>query len=168
MPSTYDIGDQVRVTGTFTDTGLVVGDPSAVNFLFDTPTSTAPTVATRTSTSTGVVGGICIILFLYSVQTIPVNIAGMLLIIFSAVLFLLEIKIASYGLLTIGGVVSLALGSLMLVDSPLPFLQISWKLILAATITITLFFLFAFLAHVAKEHLGEVVLHQAMDKCFAV
>jgi len=91
----------------------------------------------------GVVGGICIILFLYSVQTIPVNIAGLLLIIFSAILFLLEIKITSYGLLSIGGVISLVLGSIMLVDSPLPFLQISWKLILAATITITLFFLFA-------------------------
>ncbi len=91
----------------------------------------------------GVVGGICIILFLYSVQTIPINIAGLLLIIFSAILFLLEIKITSYGLLSIGGVISLVLGSLMLVDSPLPFLQISWKLILAATITITLFFLFA-------------------------
>jgi len=91
----------------------------------------------------GVVGGICIILFLYSVQTIPVNIAGILLIIFSAVLFILEIKIPSYGLLTIGGIVSLVLGSLMLVDSPLPFLQISWKVILGATITITLFFVLA-------------------------
>ena len=88
----------------------------------------------------GVVGGICIILFLYSVQTIPVNIAGLLLIIFAAVLFLLEIKITSYGLLTIGGIVSLVLGSLMLVDSPLPFLQISWKVIVGATITITVFF----------------------------
>ena len=91
----------------------------------------------------GVVGGICIILFLYSVQTIPVNIAGILLIIFSAVLFLLEIKVPSYGLLTIGGIVSLVLGSFMLVDSPLPFLQISWQVILGATITITLFFIFA-------------------------
>ena len=91
----------------------------------------------------GVVGGICLILFLYSVQTIPVNIAGILLIIFSAILFLLEIKITSYGLLSIGGVVSFIIGSLMLIDSPLPFLQISWKLILAATVTISLFFLFA-------------------------
>ena len=91
----------------------------------------------------GVVGGISLILFLYSVQTIPVNIAGILLIIFSAILFLLEIKITSYGLLSIGGVISLIIGSLMLVDSPLPFLQISWKLILAATLTISLFFLFA-------------------------
>jgi len=99
----------------------------------------------------GVVGGICMILFLYSVQTIPVNIAGLLLIIFSAVLFLLEIKIPSYGLLTIGGVISLVLGSIMLIDSPLPFLQISWKIILGATITITLFFIFA-IGFVLKAH----------------
>jgi membrane-bound serine protease (ClpP class) len=99
----------------------------------------------------GVVGGICMILFLYSVQTIPVNIAGLLLIIFSAILFLLEIKIPSYGLLTIGGVISLVLGSIMLVDSPLPFLQISWEVILGATITITLFFIFA-IGFVLRAH----------------
>jgi membrane-bound serine protease (ClpP class) len=74
-----------------------------------------------------------------------------LLIIFSAVLFLLEIKIPSYGLLSIGGVVSLVLGSLMLVDSPLPFLQISWKVILGATITMTLFFIFA-ISFVIRAH----------------
>ena len=58
MGSTYDIGDLVRITGTFTDTGGTVGDPTTVNFLYDTPTSTAPTTATRTSTSTGSVGDI--------------------------------------------------------------------------------------------------------------
>jgi membrane-bound serine protease (ClpP class) len=107
----------------------------------------------------GVVGGICIILFLYSVQTIPINIAGLLLILFSAILFLLEIKIPSYGLLTIGGVISLVLGSLMLVDSPLPFLQISWKVILGATITMTVFFIiaisFALRAHRKKPSTGK-------------
>jgi membrane-bound serine protease (ClpP class) len=99
----------------------------------------------------GVVGGISIILFLYSVQTIPINIAGLLLILFSAILFLLEIKIPSYGILTIGGVISLVLGSLMLVDSPLPFLQISWKVILGATITMTLFFIIA-ISFVIRAH----------------
>ena len=58
MPSTFDIGDVVTAKGTFTDTGGTVGDPTTVNFLYDTPTSTAPTTATRTSTSTGAVGGI--------------------------------------------------------------------------------------------------------------
>ena len=91
----------------------------------------------------GVVGGICMILFLFSVQTIPVNFAGVLLIIFAAVLFLLEVKIPSYGILSIGGVISLIVGSIMLIDSPLPFLQISWKVILGATITFSAFFLFA-------------------------
>jgi membrane-bound serine protease (ClpP class) len=91
----------------------------------------------------GVVGGICIILFLFAVQTIPVNIAGVLLIIFAVVLFLLEIKIPSFGLLSIGGVVSLVLGSIMLIDSPLPFMQISWQVIAGATIAISLFFILA-------------------------
>jgi len=91
----------------------------------------------------GVVGGICIILFLFAVQTIPVNIAGVLLIIFAVVLFLLEIKIPSFGLLSIGGVVSLVLGSIMLIDSPLPFMQISWQVIAGATIAFSLFFILA-------------------------
>ena len=58
MGSTYDIGDVIRITGTFTDTGGVAGDPTSVTFLYDTPTSTAPVVASRASTSTGDVGGI--------------------------------------------------------------------------------------------------------------
>ena len=91
----------------------------------------------------GVVGGISLILLLFSVQVVPVNYAGVLLIIFAAILFLLEIKVTSYGILSIGGVISLVLGSLMLIDSPLPFLQISLKLIIGATITITLVFLLA-------------------------
>jgi membrane-bound serine protease (ClpP class) len=91
----------------------------------------------------GVIGGICLILALYSLQTLPVNYAGVLLIVFAIVLFLLEIKIPSYGILSIGGVVSLIIGSVMLIDSSLPFFQISWKVILGAAITTTLFFLFA-------------------------
>ncbi len=58
MPTTYAIGHLVTVTGTFTDTGGVVGDPTSVSMLYDSPTSTAPTILTRTSTSTGAVGSI--------------------------------------------------------------------------------------------------------------
>ncbi len=58
MPSTYDIGDLVRAIGTFTDTGAAVGDPTTVNFLIDTPTSTAPTSYTRTGATTGTVDSI--------------------------------------------------------------------------------------------------------------
>lgn len=91
----------------------------------------------------GVLGGISLILGLYALQTLPVNYAGLLLIILAIVLFLLEIKVPSYGILSIGGVVSLVIGSIMLIDSPFPFLQISWKVILGAAITTAAFFLFA-------------------------
>jgi membrane-bound serine protease (ClpP class) len=91
----------------------------------------------------GVAGGICLILALYSLQTLPVNYAGVLLILFAIVLFLLEIKIPSYGILSIGGVISLVIGSVMLIDSNLPFLQISWMVIAGAAVTTALFFLVA-------------------------
>lgn len=56
--STHDIGDIVRVTGTFTDTGGTAADPTSVHFLYDTPTSTAPTTATRTDTGLNTVDSI--------------------------------------------------------------------------------------------------------------
>ncbi|MCX6827310.1 MAG: nodulation protein NfeD [candidate division Zixibacteria bacterium] len=61
----------------------------------------------------GVVGGICIILAFYSFRTLPINYAGLLLIIFAILLFILEIKIVSHGLLTIGGVVALIFGGMI-------------------------------------------------------
>ncbi len=88
----------------------------------------------------GVIGTLSLILALYSFQTLPVNYAGFLLIVLAIVLFILEIKVASYGLLTIGGVISMLIGSLMLFDSPLPFLRLSMKVILPAVIITTLFF----------------------------
>jgi membrane-bound serine protease (ClpP class) len=54
-----------------------------------------------------------------------------------------EIKIPSYGMLTVGGIVSLVLGSIMLFKDSMPFIQVSWKVILFATVITTLFFLFA-------------------------
>ncbi|WP_457565494.1 NfeD family protein [Caldithrix abyssi] len=91
----------------------------------------------------GVVGGICLILGLYALQTLPVNYAGFLLIIFAVILFLLEIKIPSYGLLTIGGIISLIMGSVMLFESPLPFLRVSWQVITFVVTLSVLFFVFA-------------------------
>lgn len=77
----------------------------------------------------GVVGGICLILAFFTFQVLPVNYAGVLLILFGLVLLLLEIKVTSYGLLGAGGVVSLILGSMILVDSPAPELRVSVSLI---------------------------------------
>jgi len=65
----------------------------------------------------GVVGGICLILAFYSFQTLPVNYAGVLLILLGIIFLVAEIMITSYGVLAIGGLTSIILGSLMLFDS---------------------------------------------------
>ena len=91
----------------------------------------------------GVLGGICILLAFYAMNSLPVNYAGMGLILLAIIFFLLEIKIPSYGALTIGGVISFVLGSVLLFDSDLPFLRLSWEVILAVTATVTAFFVFA-------------------------
>jgi membrane-bound serine protease (ClpP class) len=92
----------------------------------------------------GIVGVISLILAFYSLHTLPVNFAGLALIIFAVVLFLLEIKIVSHGLLAIGGVVSLFLGSMMLIPAnpSSPGLEISRSVIIVSTIVSALFFLF--------------------------
>lgn len=91
----------------------------------------------------GVVGVISLILAFYSLHTLPVNYAGLALIVFAMILFLLEIKIISHGLLAIGGAISMVLGSLMLFkeSSSLEFIRISGSVIITATIFSALFFL---------------------------
>ncbi len=91
----------------------------------------------------GVVGAISLILAFYALHTLPVNYAGLLLILLAIILFIAEIKIPSYGMLTVGGIISLVLGSVMLFKDTLPFFQVSWKVIAFATIITTLFFVFA-------------------------
>jgi membrane-bound serine protease (ClpP class) len=88
----------------------------------------------------GVIGGICLILAFFAFQTLPVNIAGLLLIALAVILFLLEIKVVSYGILSIGGTISLLLGSVMLIESPIPGLRVSWSVILPSVIATLLFF----------------------------
>ncbi len=89
----------------------------------------------------GVVGGIALILGFYSLQTLSANYAGFLLILLALILFILEIKIASHGALTIGGIISLVLGSLMLFRSSAdPYLRISWGVILTMVAVSVAFF----------------------------
>lgn len=92
----------------------------------------------------GVVGGICLILAFYSMNTLPINYAGLALIVFGVILFILEVKIVSHGLLSVGGVVSLFLGSVMLIESPpgAEFMQVSMSVIIAVTACTAAFFLF--------------------------
>ncbi|HEX9758230.1 MAG TPA: nodulation protein NfeD [Nitrospiria bacterium] len=91
----------------------------------------------------GVVGAISLILAFYSFQTLPINYAGLLLMIFGLILFIAEIKIISYGLLSVGGVISMVLGSIMLVDSDVPFLKISLSVIIPVVLSMALFFAIA-------------------------
>ena len=92
----------------------------------------------------GIIGGICIILALYTMHTLPVNYAGLALIVFGIILFLLEIKIVSHGLLAIGGVISLLLGSMMLIRTggTSAVAGLSWAVIITAVGISALFFLF--------------------------
>lgn len=92
----------------------------------------------------GVAGAISLIIAFYSLQTLPVNYAGVALIILSIILFVAEIKVISHGVLTIGGVISLILGSIMLIEtgSALEIVKISWQIILVTVILTVAFFAF--------------------------
>ena len=90
----------------------------------------------------GVVGGICLILGFYSLHVLPVNYAGLALIVLSAILFILEIYITSQGLLTIGGIVALVFGSLILFESDVPYLRVSWEVIMLVVIIVAGFVIF--------------------------
>lgn len=93
----------------------------------------------------GVIGIISLILAFYALHTLPVNFAGIALIIVAIILFLLETQIASHGLLTIGGIISFILGSLMLIktESALEVFKISTQIIIVLAVLTFLFFSFA-------------------------
>ncbi|MCC7159080.1 MAG: nodulation protein NfeD [Ignavibacteria bacterium] len=97
----------------------------------------------------GVVGAICILLGLYGLHTLPINYAGAGLILLAIILFIAEIKITSYGLLTVAGVISMLIGSMMLIDSGSPLestVRISMSVIITTVIIIAgLFALLAWL-----------------------
>jgi membrane-bound serine protease (ClpP class) len=90
----------------------------------------------------GVVGAISLILAFYSFQSLPINYAGVLLFLLGIVFFILEANIVSYGLLGIGGVISMLLGSVMLIKTDVEFYQISWSVILPVVSLAALFSLF--------------------------
>lgn len=78
----------------------------------------------------GVAGGLCLLLAFFAFQILPVNYAGLLLMLFGLLLLMLEVKITSYGLLTAGGLASLLFGSMILMDSSVPELQLRLRLVL--------------------------------------
>ena len=91
----------------------------------------------------GVAGGICLLLSFFALQVLPVNYVGILLIILSVILFIMELKIASYGLLSVGAIVSLTLGSVMLFETEEAAMRVSWTVIVPIVTTVSAFFIFA-------------------------
>lgn len=88
----------------------------------------------------GVLGGICLVLAFYAFQTLSVNYAGLLLIVIAVILFILEVKIVSSGVLAIGGVIAMVMGSIMLFDRAVPFFRVSLYLIGVAVLITAAFF----------------------------
>jgi membrane-bound serine protease (ClpP class) len=82
----------------------------------------------------GVIGGICAVLALYAMHILPVNFAGLLLILLALALFILEAKFTSHGVLAVGGIVAMILGAMFLIRSPLTTGGVSLGVALAATL----------------------------------
>ena len=89
----------------------------------------------------GVIGAICLLLAFFAFQTLPINYIGVLLILLAFVFFILEFKIASYGLLSVAGVASLFLGAIMLFRGEGGGMDISWGVLIPTVVTVSLFFI---------------------------
>jgi membrane-bound serine protease (ClpP class) len=106
----------------------------------------------------GVIGGIALVLAFFALQTLPVNYAGLLLIVLAIIFFIMEMKISSYGLLSVAGVLSLLLGSLMMFKGTGPDMKLSLKVLLPTLILVSGFFVFVaglvFRAQLSKPRTG--------------
>jgi membrane-bound serine protease (ClpP class) len=89
----------------------------------------------------GVIGGISLLLAFFGLSTLPVNYTGILLIIFGIILFIAEIKVMSHGMLTVGGIISLVMGSLLLFDTTEPALRLSLQVLVPAILVASGFFI---------------------------
>jgi membrane-bound serine protease (ClpP class) len=111
----------------------------------------------------GVIGGICLILAFYAFQSLPVNWAGLLLILFGVVLLIAEIKVVSHGVLAIGGVVAMLLGSLMLYDTPeTTGIRLSWYVMIPTVGTTAALVFFAVSAGIRALYRPSVTGESAM------
>jgi len=132
-----EIGFRDRVLAVITDPNvayvLMMLGTLGLIFELSTPGAVLP----------GVIGGISLILAFFAFQSLPINFAGLLLILFAIVLFIAEVKVTSHGVLAVGGIVSMALGSLMLYDAPEVGFRVSWRVIVPTVALTAAFFLFA-------------------------
>ena len=104
----------------------------------------------------GVIGAISLILAFFAFQTLPVNYAGVLLILLALILFIAEIKIVSHGMLTVGGVIAMTFGSLLLFDTPEPYVKVSLSIILTTVFLVTGFAVFVIKKAVAVHRIKPV------------
>ena len=103
----------------------------------------------------GVIGAICLIMGLLALQQLPINYAGLALIALAVLFFILEIKIMSYGLLTVAGLVAFVLGSLLLFPGPIPEMRLSlWFVLPTALAVIGIVALLT--SMVVRVHRGQV------------
>src|SRR3989475_1144179 len=118
-----EIGFRDRVLAVITDPNvayvLMMLGTLGLIFELSTPGAVLP----------GVIGGISLILAFFAFQSLPINFAGLLLILFAIVLFIAEVKVTSHGVLAIGGIVAMAPGSLMLYDAPEVGFRVSWPVL---------------------------------------
>lgn len=110
----------------------------------------------------GVAGGICLLLAFFALNVLPVSYAGVLLISLGIVLIVLEVKLPSFGVLGIGGAAAMFFGSLMLIDSPLPELQIGMGLITGITVSITGILIFLVRLAVKAQRLRPITGDEGM------
>jgi membrane-bound serine protease (ClpP class) len=107
----------------------------------------------------GVLGGISLLLAIFSFQILPINYVGLLLILLAIGLFILEIKVQSYGILSVGGIIAMLIGSIMLINAPIPELRPSLNFIIPVAVGISLIFIFliyiAIRAHTKKVFTGK-------------
>lgn len=111
---------------------LLILGLAGLYFEFSTPGAILP----------GVLGGIALILALYAFQQLPINYAGVLLILLAIVMFIAEIKVVSHGVLTAGGLAAMILGSMMLINTPAPYMRISLGAIIGTAAATAAFFVF--------------------------
>lgn len=102
----------------------------------------------------GVLGAICLLLAIFSFQILPINYVGLILILLAIGLFILELKVQSYGILSVGGIIAMVIGSIMLINTPIPELRPSLKFIIPVAVGISLIFIFL-IALVIKAHLKK-------------
>jgi membrane-bound serine protease (ClpP class) len=101
----------------------------------------------------GVVGALCLLLFALSAKALPISAIGILLFLLGIIMFILEIKVTSFGMLTLGGLVCLVLGSVLLIDGPIPELRVPLELVLPMSIALAAICAFAVrLAIKAQRH----------------